>query len=197
VIDLAAGITAMDRKIGQTIMEEKKPCLIVLNKFDLYHPGADRKARLEEATEHVRRELFFLAYAPFVACSAKTGSAVDHVIKESLKIRNGAQKIPGTGLLNRILQQAFEDTVPPLNTRANKRLKLYYATAASNEKYSVIPVPTIVLFVNDKQLMTTSYEAYLVNRYRAAHPSPGIPVIFSVRSRDRREWEPRKKQQGH
>ncbi len=197
VIDLAAGISSMDRKIAQTILEEKKPCLIVLNKFDLFHPDASRKARLDEATEQVRRELFFLSYAPFVACSAKTGSSVQHVLKEALKIRDGAQNVPGTGQLNRILQQAMQENPPPLDSGAKKRLKLYYATAAANEKYSVVPVPTIVLFVNDKSLMTSSYESFLVNRFRAAHPAPGIPVIFSVRSRNRREWTPRKKNQGH
>jgi len=197
VIDLAEGITAQDRKIAQLIKEEKKPCLIVLNKFDLYHPGANKTARLEEATAHVRSELFFLAYAPFVACSAKNATGVDHVLKEALKIRKGAQNIPGTGQLNRILHSAFETTPPPIDNKLRRRLKLYYATAAMDEKYSVIPVPTIVLFVNDKRLMATSYESYLVNRFRAAHPAPGIPVILSVRSRSRREWEPRQKPQGH
>jgi GTP-binding protein len=197
VIDLATGITAQDRKIAQLILEEKKPCIIALNKFDLYHPDTPPKLRLEQAAEHVRRELFFLAFAPFVACSAKTGAAVDHVLKESLKIRKGAQNIPGTGVLNRILHAAFAKTPPPIDNKLRRRLKLYYATAATNEKYSVIPVPTIVLFVNDKRLMANSYEAYLTNRMREAHPSPGVPILFSVRSRTRREWEPREKTQGH
>ncbi len=197
VIDLASGITAMDRTIARMIIDEKKPCIVALNKFDLYHPGADRKARLEEATAHVRKELFFLSHAPFVACSAKTGGSVEHVLKESLKIRKGAQNIPGTGQLNRILQQAFAENPPPVDSRLRKRLKLYYATAATNERYSTIPVPEIVLFVNDKRLMAASYESYLTNRYRALQPSPGIPVVFSVRSRERREWEPGKKPQGH
>ncbi|MCX6866072.1 MAG: ribosome biogenesis GTPase Der [Verrucomicrobia bacterium] len=198
VIDLAAGISAQDRKIAQVILEEKKPCLIALNKFDLYHPGPNRSARLEEVTDYVRKELFFLHYAPFVACSAKTGGAVDHILKEALKIRQGAQNIPGTGPLNRILHAAFESNPPPIDKKLGKRLKLYYATAATLEKYSVIPVPTIVLFVNDKRLMAASYESYLVNRYRAAHPAPGIPVVLSVRSRTRKEWQPRNtKPQGH
>ena len=202
VIDLAAGITAQDRKIAQVIVEEKKPCLIALNKFDLYHPGANRGAnrgaRLEEVTAYVRRELFFLHYAPFVACSAKTGGSVDHILKESLKIRQGAQAIPGTGQLNRLLQAAFEETPPPIDRKLGKRLKLYYATIATNEKYGIIPVPTLVLFVNDKRLMAASYESYIVNRYRDARPAPGIPVILSVRSRTRQEREPRApKKQGH
>jgi len=197
VVDLSVGISAQDRKIAQLILEEKKPCLIVLNKFDLFHPESPRGDRLESAKEHVRRELFFLAYAPFVVCSAKTGSAVDHVLKEALKIRKGAQDVPTTGKLNRILQGAFEATPPPIDNKLRRRLKLYYATNAMNEKYSVIPVPTIVLFVNDKRLMAQSYEQYLTNRFREAHPAPGVPIIFSVRSRTRREWEPREKPQGH
>ena len=197
VIDLATGITAQDRKIAQLILEEKKPCIIALNKFDLYHPDTPHKARLEHAAEHVRRELFFLAYAPFVACSAKTGASVDHVLKEALKVRKGAQNIPGTGVLNRILHAAFTKTPPPIDNKLRRRLKLYYATAATNEKYSVIPVPIIVLFVNDKRLMANSYEAYLTNRMRESHPAPGVPILFSVRSRTRREWEPREKSQGH
>ncbi len=197
VIDLAAGVTAQDRKIAQLILEEKKPCLIVLNKFDLYHPGADYKDRVAEAEDHVRRELFFLSYAPFVACSAKTGDSTDHVLKKAIAIKKGAQDVPGTGKLNRILQAAMQKNPPPTDNKA-KRVKLYYATAALNEKYTVIPVPTIVLFVNDKHLMKDSYVAYLTNQFREAHPAPGIPVIFSTRSRTRREWEPPKKDnQGH
>lgn len=197
VIDLAAGITSMDRKIAQTILEEKKPCLIVLNKFDLYHPGADYKDRVAEAEEHVKRELFFLSYAPFVACSAKTGDSTEHVLKKALAIKKGAQEVPSTGKLNRMLQAAMQKNPPPTDNKA-KRMKLYYATTALNEKYSVIPVPTFVLFVNDKALMKDSYEAYLTNQIRETHPAPGIPIIFSVRSRTRREWEPPKKgNQGH
>ena len=197
VIDLAAGISAQDRKIAQLILEEKKPCLIVLNKFDLFHPGAAQKERVAEAEEQVRRELFFLSYAPFVTCSAKTGDSTEQVLRKAIAIKKSAQEIPGTGKLNRILQAAMEKNPPPTDNKA-KRIKLYYATTATNDKYSVIPVPTLVLFVNDKHLMKDSYEAYLTNQFRLSHPAPGIPIIFSVRSRTRRDWEPPKKgNQGH
>lgn len=192
VIDLAAGVSAQDRKIAQEVLKENKPCLIVLNKFDLYHPDAPHRARMEEATEHVKRELFFLSYAPFVAVSAKSGQAVEHVLKKVLAIRKGAQKVPSTGKLNRMMQEAFLINPPPSDKRSAKRLKLYYATAAVEEKYSTIPVPTFVLFVNDKALMPPSYEQYLSNRLREFNPVAGVPVVFSVRSRNRREWEKRK-----
>jgi len=190
VVDLASGITAQDRKIARMILDEKKPCLIVLNKFDLYEPKADHKTRIAKATEHVRRELFFLSYAPCVICSAKTGKSVDHVLRQALKIRDGAQGVPGTGHLNRILQAAMDKNPPSLDTSLKRRLKLYYATSAVDPSHLAIPVPTIILFVNDKRLMARSYETYLTHQFRVAHPAPGIPVVFSVRSRTRRDWEP-------
>ena len=189
VIDLASGISAQDRKIAQLILKEKKPCLIVLNKFDLYHPDAPIRERRREAKEHVQRELFFLHYAPYLCVSALEGTAVESVLHEVLAIRKSAQAVPTTGELNRMLQHAFASNPPPTLGKGTKRLKLFYATTAVNERYTAIPVPTFVLFVNDKSLSNQSYEQYLANRLREAHPSPGIPVIFSIRSRRRTQWE--------
>jgi predicted GTPase len=36
--------------------------------------------------------------------------------------------------------------------------------------------------------MPASYEQFLKNKYREKHPAPGIPVVLSVRSRDRRDF---------
>ncbi|MBK1827463.1 ribosome biogenesis GTPase Der [Haloferula rosea] len=191
VVDLASGVSAQDRKIAQLILKEKKPCLIVLNKFDLFHPGAPLKERQKEAKEQVRRELFFLHYAPFVCVSAKEGTAVTEVLAKVLSIKKTSQDVPSTGNLNRMLQMAFEVNPPPSAGKGTRRLKLYYATTAVNERYHTIPVPTFVLFVNDKSLSTQSYEQYLSNRLREVHPAPGIPVVFSIRSRRRRKLDPR------
>lgn len=189
VIDLASGVSAQDRKIAQLILKEKKPCLIVLNKFDLYHPDAPIRERRREAKEHVQRELFFLQYAPYLCVSAREGTAVESVLHEVLAIRKSAQNIPTTGELNRMLQLAFTSNPPPTVGKGTKRLKLFYATTAVNERYASIPVPTFVLFVNDKALSNQSYEQFLANRLRETHPAPGIPVIFSIRSRRRTQWE--------
>ena len=183
VIDCAEGVSAQDRKIARIIQSESKPCLIVLNKFDLYHPGTAKNVRLEEATEHVRSELFFLAYAPYVCVSALKKQSIGLVFSKIAEIRKLAQNPITTGKLNRFLGLAFEKK-PPQAKKGNKRLKLLYATAATNDRYTAIPVPTYILFVNDKRLMQENYEQYLTNRLREDHPSPGIPITFSVRSRN-------------
>ncbi len=192
VIDCAEGVSAQDRKIARIIQDEKKPCLIVLNKFDLYHPGAPKNVRLEEATEHVRNELFFLAYAPYVCVSALKKQSIGLVFAKLAEIRKHAQEPITTGKLNRFLGAAFEKK-PPQAKKGSKRLKLLYATTAINDRYTAIPVPTYILFVNDKRLMQENYEQYLTNRLREDHPTPGIPITFSVRSRNATDEKKRRK----
>jgi len=185
VVDLPSGISAQDRKIARLIQQERKPCLIIANKFDLFHPGAPRRPRLEEAEEQIRSELFFLHYAPFLCVSATRRQALDRIFKTIRGVRDGARDIIATGPLNRLLQDALRRNPPPVHKRHRKRPKLLYATAAVNERYALIPVPLYILFVNDKRLLGESYLQYLENTLRHHKPSPGIPITFSVRSRQR------------
>ena len=191
VVDLAAGVAAQDRKIARMIQDEKKPCLIIANKFDLYHPEGQKSARIEAAEEHLRKELFFLDYAPFVCVSAMKGLAIQHVFKTITRIRDNAQEVIGTGPLNRLLQNAFIKNPPPEHKRHRKRLKLFYGTTAVNDRYQAIPVPEYVLFVNDKHLIVESYQSYLINQIKEKHPTDGLPIPLSFRSRSKKDRKDR------
>lgn len=190
VVDLVAGISSMDRKIAQTIMEERKPCLIILNKYDLFHPEGSRKDRLEQAEEQIRRELFFLAYAPFAAVSAKEGQHIAQIFTQITKIREAARNPITTGRLNKLLSDAINLKPPGQHKKYKKRVKLLYATAVVNDKYTAVPVPSFILFVNDKRLMHEHYEQYLSNRIREKHNILGVPIVFSIRSRNASKSSP-------
>ena len=183
VVDLSAGISAQDRKIARLVQREQKPCIIIANKWDLYHPDAPKRARMEEAEEAIRTELFFLHYAPFICVSAREKQELDRIFGSIRKVREDAQDIIGTGELNRLLADALRRNPPPASKRHRRRLKILYATAAVNERYSAIPVPRYILFVNDKRLLTDSYQSYLENTLRKKTSSLGLPVNFSARSR--------------
>lgn len=185
VVDIAAGITQQDRRIAGIIAEEGKPCIIIVNKFDLFHSSAARKDRMAEVEEQVRRELFFINYAPFIATSAKHSEGIEVIFKVITRIRKESQQLPTTGQLNRLIQLAQQMNPPSSSSGSTKRLKIYYVTTAIDPKYNTIPVPTYVLFVNDKNLLSDSYSQYLKNKIRETYPAPGIPVIFSARSRVR------------
>ncbi len=185
VVDAARGVTAQERKIASIIVEENKPCLIVANKFDLYHPDGEMKARLEELESHVRRELFFLHYAPLVAVSAKSRDRLGKIFGAVDKVRAASDSQLGTGAFNRLLQEAITRTPPP--AIGGKRFKLFYATLAREEKQRPIIAPRLVLFVNHESLMTPTYRRYLENTVRAQMTYEGLPIRFDVREREQRK----------
>ena len=186
VIDVSVGITHQDRRIAATIAEEKKPCIIVINKFDLFFPDAPLSARRAEVKTMVQEQLFFLDYAPYVIVSAKEGSGLGGIFAAIEKMRRDSrQMMLGTGELNRLLQRAMLTNPPGQHRTLRRTLKLFYATIALNEKYLAIPVPTYVLFVNDKRLLSDSYAQYLRSSLRSRAGVSGVPVVLSPRSRVR------------
>ena len=70
VIDASSGVVSQDRRIAKMVLDEAKPCIVLLNKFDLYHPDANFRDRIEQFREELGDDLFFLPYAPKVAISA-------------------------------------------------------------------------------------------------------------------------------
>ena len=182
LIDAASGVVSQDRRIAKIVLDSAKPCIVLLNKFDLYHPGGSFKDRIEQFREELGDDLFFLPYAPKVAISAKNReylgkifNAIDEVI--------GASKDPvPTGQLNRLLQFAIEKNPPPV--RSGKRLKLLYATQKRLDNPGPVPVPEYLLFVNYANLLTRTYERYLENQIRKKYPMEGLPFRFRVKSRN-------------
>jgi GTPase len=186
VVDCAQGASMQDRKIAQMIVEERKPCILVMNKYDLFHPSASQKDRFEELEEMMRREFFFLHYAPLVAISAKKKEQIGKLFVQVEQVRKGVQERIGTGVLNRLLQKAIADAPGPLG-RSRYAFKLLYATQV-NDSENVIPVPHFVLFANRAAKMTGGYLRYLETVIRKEWPAPGVPFKMSVRGK-----EPQKK----
>lgn len=189
VIDCAEGTKMQDRKIAQIVVEQQKPCIVVLNKFDLYHPGAKLKDRLDELMEETRRELFFMPYAPLVAVSAKHGEFVGRIFSVVQRVHDGAQKPPGTGTLNRLLHRAVENSPAALG-RSGKSFHLLYATIVKEDERPPIPVPHIVLFANRADRLQESYLRHLEAVIRQEWPAEGLPFRFSVRGKEKGERNP-------
>ena len=127
VVDAAQGPTSQDRKIANLINKSNTPCLIVANKFDLYHPTAPKTERLEAINEDIDEQLFFLPYAPIVATSAKTGESIRRLFFGIEQIRKSSSQVLNTGSLNRLLQNCLIAHPPPAG-KGGKRFKLLYAT---------------------------------------------------------------------
>jgi GTP-binding protein len=185
VIDLTSGVTSQDKRIAGLIQKAEKPCVIVLNKWDLLKPSRGAKAAMERTITDVRERLFFLEYAPVLVASALTGENVDQLFRLIRDVRRAAQIRIGTGVLNRLLRAAFEETPPPMI--GTRRLKLFYAAQARGEDERALEALKFVLFVNQPKLLSDNYSRYLERRIRAAQPYPGLPLLLSCRARSESE----------
>lgn len=205
VLDAEAGITAQDKKVAGKIQEERKACIVIVNKWDLVADSvaeahkqqvAERQtgARLEgnrrplttlgEFGSWVQEQLFFLDYAPVIFTSAKSGFHLDRLL-EAIRFVAAQleQKIP-TSLLNRALQEAIEERQPV--SSAGHRLKFFYATQVRDTP------PTFLLFVNRDELFSDAYSKYLVHRLRKAFGYEGCPIILVPKPRPK-TVEPKRK----
>jgi GTP-binding protein len=187
VVDSAAGATMQDRKIAQLLLEERKPCILVMNKYDLYHPDGKAKDRIEALEEKMRREFFFLHYAPLVAVSAKKRQHIGKLFDVVERVRRGAQNRISTGALNRLLHRAIENTPGPIGSTAAWSFKLLYATQVNDPENRTVPVPHFVLFANRAAKLRESYLRHLENIIRDEWPGEGLPFIMSVRGKPARE----------
>jgi GTP-binding protein len=181
VVDLTSGVTGQDKKIAGLIQKAEKPCVIVLNKWDLVKPKRAAKSARQELVSETRERLFFLDYAPVLVASALTGENVEELFRLIADVRRAANVRIGTGILNRMLRAAFEENPPPMI--GTRRLKLFYAAQARGEGEEKLEAVKFVLFVNQPKLLSESYGRYLERRIRAAAPYPGLPVLLSCRAR--------------
>ncbi len=185
IVDLTAGITAQDKRIAGLIQAAQKAAIMILNKWDLVKPPRNQKEAISKLVETARERMFFLDYAPVLVTSSLTGEHVDKLFSLIEKIQRAARQRVGTGVLNRLLRQAFEAS-PPAIIRA-RRLKLFYAAQAKGKEDRPVEPPEFVLFVNDPRLLSQTYRRYLESYIRQAHPFPGLPILLTLRPRAKTE----------
>ena len=187
VVDAANGVTRMDRQIAGLIQQAGKPCVLLLNKWDLIDKSSEGKALKEfrrEFLDSAAAELFFLDHAPLIAISAKEKAGIGKVFAAIEEIRAAAIAPTPTGPLNRLLQVAMEQQPP--RPVYNKRFKLLYATRTNDDRAPTpIPVPRFIFFCNDDRLLTPDYRRYLEKAIRREYPFPGLPITIRLRGREK------------
>lgn len=174
VIDASEGVTAQDTHVAGYILEAMKSAIVLVNKWDLIVKDS---YTMNEYTQQVRAALNFMDYVPVLFISAKTGQRVQRVIPTALEVYQQRHQRITTSELNRLLQEAITRHQPP--SKGRKRLRFYFATQADTDP------PTFVIFVNDRTLVHFSYERYLENTIRSAHPFTGTPLRLIFRDHKR------------
>ena len=173
VIDAKEGISDQDKRISSLITEAGKGIIVAINKWDLIE---DKKANtINKFSEKLERDIPFLSYAPKIFISAVTKQRLNQIFEEGIKVYNEGCKRISTGLLNKVINEAY--ALNPPTSFKGKRLKIYYTTQVTSQP------PTFVFFVNSEELLKDNYKRYLENKLREAFGFFGNPIRLSARER--------------
>ena len=174
VVDATAGVTAQDTHVAGFILEEFKSVAVIVNKWDAV---LDKDTQtMTSFTADLREKLKFMDYVPILFISALTKQRINKVLPLAMAVAAQRRLRIPTGELNRLLREAV--TEHPAPNRKGKQLKFLFATQAE------VAPPTFVIFVNDRELVHFTYERFLENRIRAAHPFEGTPLRLFFRNRE-------------
>lgn len=212
VIDAETGVVEQDKKIADQIIEARRACIVVINKWDLVEPSvrAAREEELErrkrEGRHHregqpgrplttlaefgawVQEKLFFLDYAPVIFTSAKSGFQLDRLLEAVRYVAAQLRQQVPTAILNRTLNDAIERRQPI--SAVGHFLKFFYATQVRQAP------PTFLLFVNRDELLSPQYAKYLAGEMRKAFGYEGCPIVLVAKARPKtvepvRKFKPR------
>lgn len=169
-IDAMVPVGSVDKHLGRFIQENRKSVVIVVNKWDLAAP----MATTGEFGDYLTHELPGLEYAPISFISAIDARNVEAALDVARSLYKQSHMRVGTGELNRALEYALKTSNPP-SGKAGRFVRVYYATQVA------LNPPTITLFVNNPQNVTTDYARFMVNRFREVLPFSEVPLRLIFR----------------
>jgi len=169
-------ISRVDKQLVAEIEEYYKPCIFVINKWDL---GRDKKMTSEKWDEYLTSHFKTMRHAPVAFVTARDSRNIKQVVNLAQTIYKQSRIRVSTGRLNRIVRAAIQNHQPPHSK--NRRPKIFYATQVATEP------PTIVLKCNDSKLFTESWKRYLSGVLREQLPFKEIPIKLYYRSKDIRD----------
>lgn len=176
VVDMGEGVTSLDQRIAQDVVESGRACVIALNKWDLVAGEETDRARTER---DIQEKLRWLEWAKVVRTSALTRRGVDRILPALVDALESHRRRLPTAAVNRIVTEAQARRPHPRS--GHRAVRVLYAVQASAAP------PEIVLFSTGR--LTPGYLKYLEHRVRDAEPFEGTPLKLRTRIRRRRNAE--------
>ena len=166
-------ISKVDKQLCKYISENYKPCIFVVNKWDLMvgRMPTDRWVR------YLRESFQTMWHVPIAFITAQTGKNVKAMMNHAQMLFKQSRDRVSTGQLNRLVGAALERHEPPIFR--GRRPKIYYATQVGSQP------PTIVLICNYPQAFSPTYRRYLLGVFRDQLRFGEVPIKLYLHARSR------------
>ena len=172
MIDATTGMEAQDMNIFNVIQKNRKGCVLVVNKWDLFIKDQNT---MREYTEGLRARLAPFDDVPIVFTSVVKMQRVMDVLDAAARVsENYSRKIP-TARLNEVMLPIIEETPPP--AWKGKYIKVKYITQLPTK------FPAFAFFCNLPQYIKDPYRRFLENQLRDNFDLTGCPVQIYCRQK--------------
>ncbi len=172
MIDATSGMEAQDMNIFNMIQRNRKGCVLVVNKWDLFIKDNNTLRDYEEA---LRSRLAPFDDVPIIFTSVVKKQRIMDVLNAVATVAdNYARKIP-TARLNEALLPEIENYPPP--AWKGKYVKIKYVTQLPTK------FPAFAFFCNLPQYVKDPYKRFLENKLRTYFELTGCPVQIYIRQK--------------
>ena len=178
LVDATTEVSQVDQKLAQTLQEQHKPTIVVVNKWDLVD---DEVISTESYLDYLTQQLRGLDYAPIVFISAKENQGLSDLTAMAFNLHQQANHRESTGKLNNAIRDIMKQRGP--SSKAGARAKVLYVSQVD------VNPPTIVMVVNEPKLFEGRYERYLLNELREVLPYSEVPIRLIFKKRERLELD--------
>lgn len=169
--DCSERIGKVDKQLVQYISDNYKPCIFVVNKWDLVHG----QLPTEKWVSYLRENFKSMWHVPIAFITGETGKNVKALVNHTQNLFRQSMQRVKTGELNRIIQRAVEHFSPPIYQR--RQPKIYYATQVS------VQPPSMVLIVNNPVAFSPQYRRYLLGVLRDQLSFGEVPIKLYLQKR--------------
>ena len=163
---------AQDMNIFNLIAKNRKGCVIVVNKWDLFEKDSNT---MKEYIEGLKARIAPFNDIPIIFTSVLNMQRIQDVLNAANEVyANYSQKIP-TARLNETLLPIIEETPPP--AWKGKYVKIKYVTQLPTK------FPSFAFFCNLPQYIKDPYKRFLENQLRKNFNLKGCPVQIFCRQK--------------
>jgi len=170
--DATQRISKVDRQLCDYIAGQYKPCIFVVNKWDLLVDTMPTG----KWVNYLRDTFRSMWHVPIAFVTGKTGHNLKNLLNHAQMLFKQSRARINTADLNKLVQAALQHNPPPMVH--NHRPKIFYATQVA------VQPPTILLFCSNPKSFSATYQRYLLGVFRDQLPFGEVPIKLYLRRRE-------------
>ena len=173
ILDATEDVTLFQQNIIGLAYEQKKPLIIVVNKWDLIDKNSET---MDKYKKDLLKKLKFVDWAPIVFISALNNQRINKLKDLIFEVKVNISRMINTNQLNQLIVTA--QIIKPASSINGRRLSIKFI------KQVQAKIPTFLLFVNNKKLAHFTYLRYIENQIRQNYNFSGTPIELILKNKN-------------